>query len=135
VGEDQHLFSRQPRQVREDHRLAGARRQAHDHALGARAPGGQDRIDGLALIRPEFGGTAHTATLARATDVGNRARRNSRPIAPRVRLLRVLFVPGIFELLARQLFLRDVVARRTALGLLRHQVSHLRSGLRFRDLA
>jgi hypothetical protein len=53
MGEHQHLAPRELCQAREDHRLTGARRQAHHHPPQAGATGREHRFDGLRLIRPE----------------------------------------------------------------------------------
>ena len=55
MREHEHLPAREPREVREDHRLAGAGRQAHDHAAHAAAARGEHGVDRLALVGAEGG--------------------------------------------------------------------------------
>ena len=58
VGEHQHLPPREPRQVREDHRLAGARGQVDEHPPHAGAARGEHGLDGVALVGTKIAGGA-----------------------------------------------------------------------------
>jgi hypothetical protein len=67
MREHEHLLVRQPCEVREDDRLAGACRQTHDHPAHA-APARRDhRVDRLALIEAELG-RGHRGTLSPTSD-------------------------------------------------------------------
>ena len=70
VGEHQHLASREPGEVREDHGLAGARRQVDQQATPARAARCEHGIDRGALVGTQIAGRvgrqrgSHTPTSA-----------------------------------------------------------------------
>jgi hypothetical protein len=67
VRDDQHGPAREARELGEDHRLARARGEAHQHAPHPAAPRGEHRLDGLALVgrRAHRGAAQPRAALGR----------------------------------------------------------------------